>query len=128
MQDKTISDKKRNWALLRLSQLTKIKDNLRLGDVFVVEDNLMGSKVRKPRLAVVAKVVDNDKVKVIPVKKDNKLMSLSKFDGTRALHITNVREISKGYLFEKRGFRIAKNATLTSNEKLRLLKKVDKYL
>ena len=87
----------------------------------------MGNPAKKPRLVVIARATNN-RVDVLPVKKDNKLMSLSKFDGERALSMNSVQNVSKDYLYEKRGFKFAKNAHLTPQEKTRLQKKVQKYL
>ena len=81
----------------------------------------------KPRLVVIAKATFT-KAQVIPVKRDGQLLGLSNFDGVRALHMKKATNITKDRLIEKRGFKIFKNAYLTSNEKARLLKKVDKYL
>ena len=100
---------------------------MNFGDVYVVDDKLMGNPKKKPRLVVIAKVNGN-RADVIPVKKDNKIMSLSNFDGHRALSMNTVQSISKDYLYEKRGFRFVKNAYLTPQEKVRFQKKVQKYL
>ena len=127
LSDANASVNKRNWAQLRLNQILSIKDKMKLGDVFVTNDNLVGGVSSKPRLVVVAKTTAGI-AKVIPVKKDGKLLGLSKFDGIRALHISKAVKVSKNRLTEKRGFKIAKNAYLTSSEKARLVKKVDEFL
>lgn len=127
ISDKKSSNKKKNWALLRKNNLERQKQSIRLGDVYVVEDNRMGNTKKKPRLVVVAESKKH-KVTVLPVYKDNKIMSLSNFDEQRAISMNSAKEISKNTLYEKRGFRIVKNASLTLKEKTRLQKKVEKYL
>lgn len=127
IKDPNASTKKKDWARQRKKNLERQKQDMHIGDVYVVDDTLMGNIKKKPRLVVVAKSINN-RVDVLPVKKDNKLMSLSNFDGERALSMNNVQNISKNYLYEKRGFKFVKNARLTSQEKTRLQKKVQKYL
>ena len=121
------SKKKKLWAQQRKNTLLNEKREMNLGDIYVVDDKFMGNPQKKPRLVVIAKANGN-RVDVIPVKKDNKIMSLSNFDGERALNMNAAKSISKDYLYEKRGFKFVKNAYLTPREKTRLHKKVQKYL
>ena len=120
--------KRKNWATLRLSNLQQIKDKMKIGDVFVINDNHLGNPKKKPRLVVIAKQNSDNDVKILPVRKDNKLMSLSNFDEQRALTMNNAFDVPKNQLYEKRGFKIVKNAYLTPKEKNRLFQKVSKYL
>lgn len=124
---KNISNKKLNWAIQRKNQLLNKKNNIKLGDVFIVNDRFMGNPNSKPRLVVVAKVSGN-KVKVIPVKKSNTFMSLENFDGCRSLNMINVKTINKNILYEKKGFKINKRAFLNPKEKVLLQKKVNDYI
>lgn len=99
---------------------------MKLGDVFIVNDKIMGAPKKKPRAVVVAKTQAN-RAKVLPVKKENKIMSLSQFDGKRRLSMGEVKEIDKGYLYEPRGFKLS-NLRLTPKEKDKLYGKVEKYI
>ena len=74
------SKKKKIWAQQRKNTLLNEKRLMNLGDIYVVDDKFMGNSQKKPRLVVIAKVNGN-RADVIPVKKDNKIMSLSNFDG-----------------------------------------------
>ena len=120
--------KRKAWASLRLSNLEKVKNKMKLGDVFIINDKHLGNLSSKPRLVVIAKQNNQDEVKILPVRKDNKLMSLSNFDGQRALSMNNAAIVRKNQLYEKRGFKILKNAYLSPKEKNRLQTKVVKYL
>ena len=122
------TQKRKTWASLRISQLEETKNKMKLGDVFVINDRHLGNSVSKPRLVVIAKQDNQNNVKVLPVRKDNKLMSLSNFDGQRSLSMNNVAIIRKNQLYEKRGFKTLKNAYLTPQEKNRLQDKVKTYL
>lgn len=86
----------------------------------------VGSPDYKPRVAVVAKT-KNNKITVIPVRKDKKIMILKNFDGDRCISINNAKKISKNICYELRGFKM-KNCNLTTKEKEKLKSKVDKYL
>lgn len=121
-----ISDKRKNWANLRLNQIQHKKNNLKLGDVVIVNDMHVGSPDYKPRVAVVAKT-KNNKITVIPVRKDKKIMILKNFDGDRCISINNAKKISKNICYELRGFKM-KNCNLTTKEKEKLKSKVDKFL
>ena len=127
IKNKNTNQKKRNWARLRKSQLNLKKDKIKLGDVFVVDDNLMGNPRHKPRVVVVGKV-KGDKVCILPVRKSKKIMTLQNFDNQRLLNMNQYKEISKYRLFEKRGFPITNNGYLTPKEKVLLQKKSDMYI
>ena len=55
-------------------------------------------------------------------------MPLKNFDGQRIINYREVKSISKYRLFEKRGFRVSKNANLNPSEKVILSKKTKLYL
>ena len=121
------SQKRKKWAKLRLDSLKKTKDRMSVGDVFVLNDKVMGNPNRKPRVVVVAKKGATE-VSVLGLYKDGKMMSFSKFDGQRMVNFKYPITVRKNALYEKRGFKTAKNAYLTSQEKNRLQKKADEYL
>ncbi len=118
---------RKNWALIRKNDLLSIQSKINFGDVFVVDDRIFGNTIHKPRLVVVAKV-KNNKVNVVPVRKSNQYIVLSNFDGKRFLNLKKAKKISKNILYEKRGFRISKNADLTYREKQVLEKKSKLYI
>lgn len=128
INNSTETVKRKTWASLRLSNLEKTKEKMKLGDVFIINDKHLGNSANKPRLVVIAKQNNQNEVKILPVRKDNKLMSLSNFDGERALSMNNVTIVRKNQLYEKRGFKILKKAYLSPKEKNRLQTKVVKYL
>lgn len=127
IKNKNYDLNKRNWAKLRKSQLNLKLNEIKLGDVFVVDDNLMGNPRHKPRVVVIAKL-KNDKVNLLPVRKSNTILSLQNFDNDRQVDFKKSKLLSKYRLFEKRGFRITNNAYLTPKEKVLLQKKANKYL
>ncbi len=121
------SQKRKDWARRRLSTISKTKREMKLGDVFIVNDRHVGGTQNKPRLVVFAKKKNQNQVKVIPVYKEKRLMALSQFDGDRCLSLNNVKTISNDILYEKNGFKF-KNTRLTPKEKVKLQNKVNKYL
>lgn len=118
---------RKNWALTRKNDLLSKQSKINYGDVFVVDDRIFGNTIHKPRLVVVAKV-KNNKVNVVPVRKSNQYIVLSNIDGKRFLNLKKTKKISKNILYEKRGFRISKNADLIYREKQELEKKSKLYI
>ena len=53
-----------------------IKNSIKLGDVFIVNDRLMGNKDSKPRAVVILKT-KNNKVTVSPVRRNKTIFPLS---------------------------------------------------
>lgn len=127
LNDNNESPKRKEWARQRLNTINRIKSGMKVGDVYIVDDKHIGGRQRKPRLVVFAKKDNQDFVKVIPVYKDKKLMSLSQFDGDRAISLNNVKTITNDKIYEKKGFKF-KGANLTPKEKDRLRIKVNKYI
>ena len=127
LSDPKESKKRKTWAKSRLDTLKKTKDRMSVGDVFIVNDMVMGGPVKKPRTVVVAKKCKGQ-VSVLGLYKDKSLMSFSKFDQQRMINFKYPKTVQKNALYEKRGFKIAKNGYLTSQEKNRLQKKADEYL
>ena len=126
-KDPNASQKKKTWAARRLNALNKTRDNMKVGDVFVVNDQKMGNPNKKPRVVVVAKK-GKQKVSVLALRKSGKIMTFSNFDGQRKVDFNYSKELGKGSLYETRGFKITQNAYLTREEKDRLQKKADQYL
>ena len=58
----------------------------------------------------------NNNAVVVPVKKLNNVIKLSKFDNQRFIVKTNKKNISFGDIYEKKEFANTKNDYLTSNE------------
>ena len=121
------SIKKKRWARQRIKDMKNIRNNIKQGDVFIVHDKLFGNTSGKPRYVVVAKNTGNN-VDLLPVRKSDEFMTLSLFDNQRMISVKNSKNIHKNGLYEKRGFKGAKNAKLLTNEKAILEKKVKKYL
>ena len=121
------SQKRKEWAKRRLDSLNKTKNQMGVGTVFVINDELLGGPVKKPRAVVVAKK-GKGQVSVLGLYKDKSMMFFSKFDQQRMVNFKYPITIQKNALYEKRGFKISKNGYLTSQEKNRLQKKADEYL
>ena len=129
LTDSKASIKKKDWARLRSKQLDEKKNKMRLGDVFVVNDHMVGSPHRKPRAVVIVKTPKSKsgQVTVIPVRKRKGIFPLLKFDRQRLLSANNVKVLQKNQLYELRGFRF-RDPYLTQSEKVNLQKYSDEYI
>ena len=114
---------------MRSKQLNEKKNKMRLGDVFVVNDHMVGSPQRKPRAVVIVKTPKSKsgQVTVIPVRKRKGIFPLLKFDRQRLLSANNVKVLQKNQLYELRGFRFT-DPYLTQSEKVNLQKYSDEYI
>lgn len=110
--------------LYRLNRISKGKEVF--GKVFMVKDKEFnpGASDRKSR-RVVCIGVENGKMKVVAVRKNKKMVSLSKFDGNRGININHVRNVDLNQVYEKRTFSKTTNDYLTSHEKLELQRKLN---
>ncbi len=127
LNNRNESSKRKEWARRRLNTISKTKSEMKLGDVFIINDRHVGGTRNKLRLVVLAKKKTDRLVQVVPIYKEKKLMSLSQFDGDRAISMNNAQTISNDKLYEKKGFKF-KNMQLTPKEKVKLQSKVNKYL
>ena len=111
--------------LYRLNRIANGKESS-FGKVFMVQDmkfNPRANDTKSRRVVCVG--VGNGNMKVIPVRKNKKMVSLSKFDGNRGININHIHDINLDDVYEKRNFSNVSNDYLTLNEKLELKRKLN---
>lgn len=112
---------KRN--LYRLNRIASGKESF--GKIFIVRDKEFNPRANDTKSRrVVCVGVKNNSMKVIPVRKNKKMVSLSKFDGNRGININHIYDVDLDDIYEKRNFSNVSNDYLTLKEKLELKRKL----
>lgn len=93
--------------------------------MFIVKDkNFYSSAHDGKSRRVVCVGVEDKKMKVIPVRKNNSYVSLSNFDGNRIFNFKRIKKIPIDKVYENRTFKNSNNDFLTKNEKNELRRKL----
>lgn len=121
------STKERERATRNLYRLNRIANGKEtFGKVFMVKDIEFNpdTNSHKSRRVVCIGLKDGN-MKVIPVRRNNKMVALSKFDGNRGININHTYNVSLDKIYEKRNFKKTSNDYLTLHEKLELYRKLN---
>lgn len=117
----------RENAIRNLYRLNRMANgNKTFGKVFMVKDkefNPYANSLKSRRVVCVG--FDNGKMKVVPVRKNKKVVWLSKFDGKRSINTNHIYDFSLNKIYEKRNFKNTSNDYLTLEEKLELQRKLN---
>ncbi len=115
---------KRKWAQKSIKRLEK--EINKFGNVLMVHDKEFNPRANdKKSRRVVCVGVENGKMKVVAIRKNKKMVSLSKFDGNRGININHIHNVDLNHVYEKRTFSKTTNDYLTSHEKLELQRKLN---
>ncbi len=124
-KSKRTKKKTKIFANKKLHEISRLKKNIKIGDIFVVDDVIFGNSHSKARAVVVVKTTKNT-VKVAPLYKTRKILPVSQFDGDRLIDLSRNRIINKNNLYLKKGFKF-KKSYLTTKEKNKLYSKINQY-
>lgn len=128
MQAQSRDPKKRRKARKNLERMQSYqRTSSSFGKVFIVKDGLFDAEAprNKPR-RVVCVSSSNNEMKVIPIRKNKKVITLCNFDGMRSININSIQSVPLREVYEKQSFNRTNNDYLTKEEKKQLLRKVRK--
>lgn len=125
----TVNQKK--WAKIRLNQLSKYKTNKLIGEVFLINDYLLGGPPKFPRRVVVVnnKSKNVELLPIYPMKNSIYRFNLKKFDGKHNLDLQPISNYKNNKsnskleindLYEKEYVNGTLNDYLTDEEKIAL--------
>lgn len=103
------------------------RDRYTFGRVFITKDSVFNPRApRNKSRRVVCVGASEDGMKVIPIRKNNNMISLSQFDGIRSINVNHVKSVPFDQVYEKNTFPRTQNDYLTASEKRELYKKLPK--